>query len=209
MQRPSRAAVRPGGRARRGGASATGSDALARAPRGRRRRRGRGSRACPDPRPRCGPPPVWRRARGVGCHPAPRKKQKRTVYTEVSKRIVGIARRIYARMKIVPAHAAWPGRPVLPRLLIETFRTPADAARRRRRGGAKNQKCTHKMRNKDFDLNASTGAPSDLGAGSGPALTVHQMPLKKSPETRTWLNFGPPPPTAPRCSGGGAESLYE
>ena len=37
----------------------------------------RGSQACPDPRPRCGPPPVWRRARGVGCHPAPRKKQKK------------------------------------------------------------------------------------------------------------------------------------
>ena len=61
----------------------------------------------------------------------------RPFLTEVNFKIVGIARRICARLKNVTARAASPGRPVLPRLLIETFRTPAAAARRRRRGGAK------------------------------------------------------------------------
>ena len=49
--------------------------------------------------------------------------------TEVNFKIVCLARRMYARLKIVPARAASPGRPVLPALLIETFRTPAAAAR--------------------------------------------------------------------------------
>ena len=56
--------------------------------------------------------------------------------TEVSKKIVALARRINARIKVVSARAAWPGRSVLPPLLIEHFRTPAGAARRRRLGGA-------------------------------------------------------------------------
>ena len=41
-----------------------------------------------------------------------------TYCTEVAKSIVALARRIYARLKIVPARAAWPGRPVLSGLLI-------------------------------------------------------------------------------------------
>ena len=40
-------------------------------------------------------------------------------------KIVRLARRIYARLKIVPARAAWPGRPVLPRLLIENCTVPS------------------------------------------------------------------------------------
>ena len=53
--------------------------------------------------------------------------------TEVSFKIVCLAMRIHARLKVVPARAARPGRPALPALLIETFGTPAAAARRRRR----------------------------------------------------------------------------
>ena len=45
-------------------------------------------------------------------------------------KIVRLARRIYARIKIIPTRAAWPGRPVLPRLLI-------DGASRDRRGARK------------------------------------------------------------------------
>ena len=48
----------------------------------------------------------------------------------VSFEIIALARRIYARLKIVPARAAWQVRPILPAPLIEHFRTSAAAARR-------------------------------------------------------------------------------
>ena len=43
-------------------------------------------------------------------------------------KIVALGRRMYARLKVVPARAAWPGRSVLAALLIEHLRTPAGAA---------------------------------------------------------------------------------
>ena len=45
------------------------------------------------------------------------------------KKIIPLARRMYARLRFVPARAARAGRAVLSRLLIENFRTPAATQR--------------------------------------------------------------------------------